>query len=372
MKCSKHLGSVVVVAGIVLPLLANIAIAAQWFPKGPLPRNGHSAVLDTGEDRMIVFGGLTFSVDAPPAAHFNDVWYFTSADSIGAADSTWLRAQPLGAPPPARAGHSAVLSESTNRMIVFGGAGGFAAPCFNDTWLLANANGVNANPVWAKLNPAGPPSARFSHRAVYNPTSNRMIMFGGSACFGGVTFDDVWVLSHASAVGGSPMWTQLAPSGGPPPTRAGFGEVYDSANNRMIIFGGSNSKGFLNDTWVLVGADGSAGTPVWTQLSPSGGPPSAREVPSATLDPIKNRMTVFGGFDTHPLNDLWVLTNANGLGGASAWINITATGTLPHARFSHTAVYDQGTNRMTIFGGEITADGNSTDTVSVLDRANGL
>jgi hypothetical protein len=51
------------------------ATGPNWSPRGPLPRNGHSAVLDTVKNKMIVFGGSTFSSDAPPSAHFNDVWY---------------------------------------------------------------------------------------------------------------------------------------------------------------------------------------------------------------------------------------------------------------------------------------------------------
>lgn len=65
---------------------------------------------------------------------------------------------------------------------------------------------------------------------------------------------------------------------------------------------------------------GQAGAQTWTQLSPAGGPPIDRGT-SAVLDTATNRMVIFGGqsgdaaFVPTMLNDLWVLTSADGLGG---------------------------------------------------------
>src|SRR5271170_2158174 len=84
--------------------------------------------------------------------------------------------------------------------------------------------------------------------------------------------------------------------------------------------------------------------PSWTQLSPSGTPPVARGGTTGVYDPTSNRMIVFGGLDAggNNLNDVWALTNANGLGGASQWINLIPNGATgsPPARSGHSAVYD--------------------------------
>ena len=49
---------------------------------------------------------------------------------------------------------------------------------------------------------------------------------------------------------------------------------------------------------------------------------------------------------------MWVLTNANGLDGAPAWIPLPlGTATAPAGREGHTAVYDPASDTMTIFGG---------------------
>jgi hypothetical protein len=134
--------------------------------------------------------------------------------------------------------------------------------------------------------------------------------------FGGIdntntTLNEVWVLSNANGLGGTSVWTQLAPSGTLPAARFGHSAVIDPASNRMIVFAGNG----FNDIWVLSEANGVGGTPSWTPLSPSGGPPSARQFPTAVYTAASNRMTVFAGSPDGGtgLNDVWVLSDANGL-----------------------------------------------------------
>jgi hypothetical protein len=63
----------------------------------------------------------------------------------------------------------------------------------------------------------------------------------------------------------------------------------------------------VNDVWVLTNSNGVGGTPTWIQLAPTGVAPNARHLHSATYDANSNRMVVFGGFDGHSaLNDVWV------------------------------------------------------------------
>lgn len=57
-------------------------------------------------------------------------------------------------------------------------------------------------------------------------------------------------------MGGTPYWTQLFPTGSTPSTRAFHTAVYDAANNQMIIFAGFTGGSYLNDVWVLSSADG--------------------------------------------------------------------------------------------------------------------
>ena len=140
---------------------------------------------------------------------------------------------------------------------------------------------------WTELTPSGtPPAARGATTGVYDPASNRMIIFGGRDASGN-NRNDVWVLADADGEGTTPSrWIRLIADGaaGSPPARSGHSAVYDSTNNRMIIFGGcsANCAPALKDVWALANANGIGGTPAWTQLSPAPGPQLAPTPPLPT------------------------------------------------------------------------------------------
>jgi hypothetical protein len=64
-------------------------------------------------------------------------------------------------------------------------------------------------------------------------------------------------------------------------------------------------------------------------------------------------MIVFGGHvEPGPfVSEIWVLENANGLGGAAHWIAISTSGVSPKPREWHSAVHDTANNRIIVFGG---------------------
>lgn len=292
-----------------------------------------------------------------------------------ASAQSWIQLSPTGGPPAARVTHSTVYDKANNRMILFGGGS-----TFNDVWILSNADGTEATaPTWTQLSPIGtPPAPRLGHTAVYNSTTNTMTIFAGNPAPGFCTsgLNDVWVLSNANGLGGTPTWTQLSPTGGPPSVRMQPTGAYDEVNNRMIVFGGLTAActtNHLNDVWVLTNANGQGGTPTWIQLAPTGTLPNPRFVHNAVYDSATNRMTIFGGQTSTAahVNDTWVLSEANGLGGIPAWMQLTPTGAIPDARLAQSAVHDSFTNRMTIFGGCCGPGGLFGD-VWVLSSASGL
>lgn len=268
----------------------------------------------------------------------------------------WTRLMPTGLPP-ARDRHAAVYDPGSNRMIVFGGEGD-AGP-LGDVWVLTNANGLSGEPVWTELTPAGiAPAPRANHTAVYDPTGNRLIVYGGDDVSGPspLTFGDIRVLSNANSLGGPPVWSEIVPAGGAPPVRTQHAAVLDAANDRMIVFGGRADAGGcasgLGDAWVLSGTSGAA---AWSELSPSGGPPAARWAHVASLDAAGNRLMVFGGSTScaATTEDAWVLEGANGLGGTPAWTSLAPTGTPPAPWSDHRGVYDSGLNRLLVHGGNV-------------------
>ncbi|MDC4226908.1 MAG: hypothetical protein MPW15_22380 [Candidatus Manganitrophus sp.] len=203
-------------------------------------------------------------------------------------------------PPPIRASHTAVYDKQTNEMIVFGGSGSTngASNLKNDLWLLSNADNSGIAPTWLPLSPAGGqlPSNRWGHAAVYDEQADVMIVFGGAQT-GVAIFNDVWVLEDATDQF-IPTWRQIPmPATGGPSARCCMAVGYDSANRRMVIFGGSgfgqSGATQLGDLWTLT-FDENFQSATWKELTPSGGTaPSARCCAASFWDGSK--FLLFGG-----------------------------------------------------------------------------
>src|SRR5450631_28877 len=336
-----------------------------------------SAVYDQATATMIVFGGL---------GAFSDL-SFTDTNAVlllapanGNGNWTTLIANGTAGSPAARDSHSAVYDSANNRMIVFGGESWTSGTMLNDVWVLSNANGQGGAAAWTQLSPSGmPPAARLLHTAVYDAANNVMTIFGGGIG-GGQVFSDVWALSHANGLGGTPAWTQLSPNGGPPSGVIDSSAVYDPNNNIMTVFGGANTAltSQTNGVWTLSHANGIGGTPQWTKILANGAPhsPAKRATQTGVYDVANNRMIIFGGYQypgPRAFNDVWVLANANGLGGTPTWTRLKPTGGpagVPGTRYFHTAVYDAVNNQMMVFGGD--NDESIYAITWVLSHANGL
>jgi hypothetical protein len=288
-----------------------------------------------------------------------------------------MQLSPAGGPPPLRGYGTTVFDPTSNRLIVHGGCAGFCSPALADTWVLTNANGLGGTPGWQQLPDA--PIARASHTAVYDSGSNRMIIFGGNQAWYGTNLNDVWVLTNANGIG-SPSWIQLSPTGTPPAPRENAEAIYDPATNRMIVFGGEQTQTgpiftLFNDVWILTNANGLGGTPQWIQLMPGGGPPPSRQLSSVAYDPATNRLIVSGGESYNPpvetfYDDVWILTEANGIAGSPQWIKLTPNGNLPAPYYGTPVAYSMSTNRM-IMAMVRTEQGFSNE-VWLLTNANGL
>ena len=312
-------------------------------------------VYDPATNRMIVFGGNS------SCCWTNEVWVLTNANGLGGTPQ-WIQLAPVGDPvngfPQPRQGWIA-YDNVNNRLVIMDGCLGFCLPVASDLWVLSNANGLGGTPAWFKLSPAGgPPATRTDQVMAFDTSTNSLIVFGGQngCCATPQTFGDVWVLSNANGLGGTPVWTQLSPAGGPPPGQDGVAGVYDQANNRLVVFGGwmNHTQTPTNAVWVLSNANGSGGTPAWTNIVAEGAPgsPAPRRSLGAVYDPGLNTMTIFGGYTAAAdFNDTWVLSNANGLGGTPAWTQLNPTGGPPAARQAFAAVLDAASHRMTVFGG---------------------
>jgi hypothetical protein len=337
-------------------LIPSAGPQARGFP-------GPTIVYSPGTtNEVILFGGRDSAGN-----DYNDAWVLTNANgqntNTGCPTTCWIPTVTNGATggpsPSKRSGHSAVYDVTHDRMIIFGGCNSQNCESpLNDVWILSNAS--TSGPTWRQLSPASPlPGGRTKAVAAYDPNKNKLIIFGGkNGLSSGAVYSDTWVLSNANGLNGTPVWTQLNPIGTPAAGQYGATGTYDGTNNILTVFGGSTSSGTdTNGVWTLSNANGLGGTPAWNQLSISGSLPAARSFHTAVYNPnAGHTMTIFGGntavSEINDLNDLWVLSNANGMGGPSSWTEISGGGASdPSARNSHAAAYDTDDNIMMIFGG---------------------
>ena len=286
-------------------------------------RKDHSAIYDSSNKRMLVFGGHT-----PNGDLFEDLWeYKTYLES-------WSQISVSGRSPRARNGHSAIYDPENRKMLIFGGEGEYHM-YYDDLWGFDCQSNT-----WTSLAAIEGPSGRDNHTAIYDFDRKKMLIFGGHNYDDGYNYylNDLWEYDIESN-----SWKQLTPSGNPPTGRAYHTAVYDPSNKRMLVFGGRSldMSSMLNDLWEYDIASNN-----WTQLA-SSTPPIARENHTALFDPFGNRMLVFGGdyYDDrfHYLDDLWEFNISN-----NTWSQLTSC---PKTMTEHTAVINTSNRDMMIYSG---------------------
>jgi len=249
----------------------------------------------------------------------------SAARAASTPDGHWVE---LG--PPARQEHTTIYDAANDRLVLFGGHSNVLS---NAVWTLDFAT-----LTWTQLDPGGPaPSPREGHVAVYDPTRQRMVVFGGND---GAPLNDVWALSLDT----TPQWTQLSPTGTPPSARAQLAGICDPVRDRMVIQGG-DSGGPTDDVWALSFAGGGS----WSHIATGGTAPPARAEHAGAYDPVRDRLLIYGGASGTPyvfFGDVWALDLAT-----NVWSQIVGTGGPPTPRRQATAVYDPGHDALVVIGG---------------------
>ncbi len=327
-----------------LGILTGVAAAQSWSSYGPTPRYGHSAVFDSSSKQMIVFGGFSASGGQTLDA---DTWRLLPSASRSGLQN-WVAVHPAGTPPPGRGGHFAGYAPTSNRMVIFGGQA--AGGCVNDAWVLTNVNGHGGQTGWSQLAAQGtPPPARKNFGGAYDPVSNTLMVQDGYDCSTSTPIDDYWILSNANGLGGTPTWVEVNTGSNRPGPRFGHNAAYDPTTNELIIFGGTNGQRFGNyeDLWVLSNANGIGGPAAWKQISTLGKPPAGEYWPFI-YDPVSNVMTLYaGGF-------IYYLSYANGVGGIPTWTYSGGNSPIkPGGDSQGTIVYDASRDAIILFGGSL-------------------
>ena len=237
---------------------------------------------------------------------------------------SWVNGSSTNAPT-ARSGLTAVWSGSA--MIVWGGTAG------GTSYIGSGGSYDPATDVWTSLSAVGIPAARIGHTAVW--TDTQMIVWGGKGTSGYLATGSRFTPSIS---GGSWSATVATLASGVPAARMGHVAVW--TGSKMIIWGGINLAGLLND--------GAMYDPVLNQWTAINLPDAPEVRMNATAVWATDRMVVWGGMgEAGELNSGGQLIFSNGV--PNRW-QATTNSNAPYPRIGHTATWTG--SKMIIWGGQ--------------------
>jgi N-acetylneuraminic acid mutarotase len=266
------------------------------------------------------------------------------SSAVAKVDGAWVQLHPTGEIPAARANHAMVYDPTSGRVILFGG--GTEEVEYNDTWTYDPVTNI-----WTELDPVGPvPPVRRYHAMVYDPACRRVILFGGVS--GLEPLGDTWAYDPVVNT-----WTELHPVGEVPSPRAFHSLVFDPTGGKVLLFEGGDQNGDMNDVWAYDPANN-----IWEELDPAGDMPTGRGGLSSLWDPVDDRIILFGGRGAEFFNDLWAYDYTE-----NTWTSLEKTGEMPDPRGYQSMVYDIADAEALLFGGG--TDGGSVNDTWAYDPA---
>ncbi len=201
---------------------------------------------------------------------------------------------------------------------------------------------------WTEYSGGGP-SARGRQSVAYDSAKNRMLIFGGRFRETGVTgnytlFNDLWAFDMSAHT-----WEQLSDGSGGPDPRYFSTAGYDAASESFYVYGGDTNPSALGitlatDVWKFQNN-------AWTQITTSGNPPTPNRLfMGYTHDTKRNALIAYGGqlgdFVTAANRDLYSLDLASGV-----WTQLDDGSSGPSGRFSSLMTYDAEGDRYMMMGG---------------------
>jgi len=206
----------------------------------------------------------------------------------------------------------AMVYDSARGKIILFGGSVDGTSTTGDTWVFDPNTSI-----WTEVTPATSPPPRFYHRMVYDSARDRVVLFGG---YDGNGLDDTWEYDP-----GANTWTESVVAA--PSPRRFFAMAYDSVREVTVVHGGQDSALLnLSDTWEWNGT-------AWSFRTNTG--PQARAFHAMAFDVARNKSVLFGGFDSAAgiFDDTW-------LWNGTTWTEVALTGTRPEGNFWHVMAYD--------------------------------
>lgn len=227
----------------------------------------------------------------PMVAHSDYDWFEFREEALplaGASGSRGRRLYPGGALPVDRVA-SFVCDGRGGRLVrLWEVSGTEVAPAVGSEVQVLDLD--HGREAWRTLRPAGSAIPMFAPAIDMDRRGGRVFLFGGAPLPGPVS-DVVQVLSLA----GEGSWQTLDAAGPAPGPRAAGYAAYDHGRERLVVWGGldsvSETATWLSDVWALELSP----QPRWVRLSVVGEGPGARFGSTPIFDSRQERVLVFGG-----------------------------------------------------------------------------
>lgn len=195
---------------------------------------------DTYRGRVVLFGGWSPTGSRPAISTLE--W-----------DGREWTLPPAGIYPPGNLMDPAMgFDPAGNRTLLFGGTLIGGTSLLSGTWEWDGT-------CWSTHAPAVAPANRWGAALAFDSNRGTVLLFGGRDRT--TVFGDTWEWD-----GIAKSWTRLQPALSPP-ARSMHAMAPDPSSGRILLFGGTNGTATLSDTWEWSGKDGT-----WTNLQPPASP----------------------------------------------------------------------------------------------------
>jgi len=279
------------------------------------PYNQAGILYDSGRQRMVVFGGLSY-----PRA----LW------ELNGADYMWTNRSAAANGPIQRQYPGMAFDGMSGKLFVFGGRNASDGTYKQDIW---EWSGTDAT-LMTRTTGGTKPDGRYQMGFTYDSLRDRIWLFGGT---GTTTYDDLWYWTPSTK-----EWTPLTVSGTRPTARYGTWMFYDAARDKIYLFG-QNQGGYQNweyDPQLNTWKDRTVTSP------PSG---VSRSYFDVAFDSNRGKIVMLGGYFGGVYNtDVWEWDTTTGI-----WAQLVpvAGSTLPDGRYYHTIAYDSIRRLIVMVGG---------------------
>jgi hypothetical protein len=252
----------------------------------PPPRPWAGMAYDEARHQIVLFGGGRYK-----GSVLQDTWTWDGKN--------WSRRTPVTSPP-AASGPILLYDAKLSRVVALVDASD-STDAVTQTWTW------DGN-TWAQLHPSIElPGPRAAAGAAYDAAHGTIVAVGRIVCADALTCpsnNDTWTFDGKT-------WAQHPTPAGGPPSRVGATMAYDPSTGKVVMFGGAvgpATLGNFRDTWTW---DGNA----WIQAHPVDSP-WARTFARATTDTAAGQVVLYGGYAVSgdvalSYSDVWTWTHGS-------------------------------------------------------------